>query len=159
MLPNLATTLPRLIPRPLQWPSSSEPVRDILHVPRRAITLLSYCLGIKATVCFSISDKYVIFFLPSTYPSVHTSIVLRPCVSPSFPLWALLHACAILPILSLSDGPCDRAGLSDRAKSYPCDFVLACTLRQIHAWHLCVVHSHQHQGLSHLAIREMWQLD
>lgn len=100
-----------------------------------------------------------LYFLSSTYPSVHISIVLYPCAWLSFPLWALLYTCAILPVQSLSDGLCDREGLSDSAKSYPHRFVFVCTPRQIHVQHLCIVHTHQHQGLSHLAIREMWQLD
>lgn len=86
-------------------PSSAQtairPVRGILHVPSRAITLLSHCLGIKATICFCISDKTLHLF-PSTYPSVHTSIVLCPCVCLSFALWVLLHTCAILPVQFLS---------------------------------------------------------
>lgn len=43
----------------------------------------------------------------------------------------------------------DRDGSSDSAKSYPRCFVFACTLGQIHVRHLCIVHSHQHQGLNH----------
>lgn len=35
---------------------------------------------------------------PSTYPSVHTSIVLCPLVCLSFALWASLHTCTILPV-------------------------------------------------------------
>lgn len=98
---------------------------------------------------------------PSTYPSVHTSIVLCPCVCLSFALWALpAYMChSPCPIPLCHSGPCDREGSSDTAKSYLLGFVFTCALGEIHVRHLCIVHSHQHQGLNHLAIREMWQLD
>lgn len=72
-LPNLASAPP---PPPsinpaLRCPNSSQHVRGILYVPSWAITLLPRCLGIKATICFCISDKHFIFSPPLIHLSIH----------------------------------------------------------------------------------------
>ncbi len=118
--------------RPLVSKQLSTCQGGILHVPSWAITLLPHSLGIKSAICSCISDKHFIFF-PSTYPSVRTSIVLCPLVCLSFASWAPAAAHMCRP-------PCPIAW-SDGAKSYPRRFVIACTLRQRHVRHLCIVHS------------------
>lgn len=78
-------------------PNGKQPVRGILHVPSWTITLLSQRLGIKAAICFCISDKHL-----SICPYIHCSV---PCVCLSFASWAPLHTCSILTVQMLSVTP------------------------------------------------------
>ena len=154
-----APPLPPSIYPALRCQNATRPVRLILRVPSWAITLLSQCLGIKATICFCISDKHFIFSSTLIHPSIHPFFGAM-CLSVICLVGRAAYMCHRPHSIPLCHtGLYDREGLGDSAEAYPQSLVLTCTLRQIHEQHLCIVHLCQHQGLSYLAIREMWQLD
>ena len=132
---------------PYRCPKSSQPVGGDALCPKQSHHSSPARPWDKSNYLF-LHLWQTLRLLPSTYPSVHTSMVCARVSVCHLPCGPPPRACVFLP-------PCPIRR-SDGSKSY---LVFARTLGLIHVRHSFIVHSHKHQGLNHLAITEMWQLD